>query len=154
MIQSSFSHSGTPFAGPPLKALVEDARVRGARLIYYDLPGYCDSTAGPGRSVGDAAGDCAAIMDALGVERFVTWGISGGGPHALACAALLAERVAAVASLAGGAPFDAEGLNYLRGMAAEDFVSIGLRRGDRIRRRLSHKCRALWSAHKVAIRCA
>ena len=120
------SHNGTPFAGPPLEALVEDARVQGTRLICYDRPGYCDSTADPGRSVGDAAADCAAIMDALGVERFVTWGISGGGPHALACAALLPERVVAVASLAGVALFDAEGLNHMRGMAAEDFVGTGL----------------------------
>src|SRR5262249_34537733 len=76
--------------------------------------------------IGDAAADCAAIMDALGVERFVTWGISGGGPHALACAALLPQRVAAAASLGSVAPFDAEGLNYLRGMGVDNIVEFGL----------------------------
>ena len=65
-------------------------------------------------------------MDALGVERFATWGISGGGPHALACAALLPDRVFAAASLAGVAPFDAVGLNYFRGMGEDNIIEFGL----------------------------
>jgi pimeloyl-ACP methyl ester carboxylesterase len=65
-------------------------------------------------------------MDALGVERFVTWGISGGGPHALACAALLSDRVVAAASLAGLAPFDAPGLNYFTGMGEDNIKEFGL----------------------------
>jgi pimeloyl-ACP methyl ester carboxylesterase len=65
-------------------------------------------------------------MDSLGVERFVTWGISGGAPHALACGALLGGRVAAVASLGGIAPFDAVGLNYFRDMGADNLVEFGL----------------------------
>src|SRR5947209_3986148 len=119
-------HNGTPATGAPFERWVDDVQARGARLISYDRPGYGDSTPDPGRTVGDAAADCAAIMDALAVDRFVTWGISGGGPHALACAALLPDRVAAVASLAGVAPFDAEGLNYLRGMGADNIVEFGL----------------------------
>jgi len=99
---------------------------RGARLICYARPGYGGSTAVPERTVADAAADSRAIMDALGVERFVTWGISGGGPHALACAALLPDWVIAAASLAGVAPFDAMGLNYVRGMGADNIVEFGL----------------------------
>jgi pimeloyl-ACP methyl ester carboxylesterase len=119
-------HHGTPGAGGPLPSWVEDAAARGARFVAYDRPGYGDSTPMPGRTVADAAADSAGIMDALGVERFTTWGISGGGPHALACAALLPDRVAAVASLAGVAPFDAPGLNYFRGMGAGNLVEFGL----------------------------
>jgi pimeloyl-ACP methyl ester carboxylesterase len=65
-------------------------------------------------------------MDALGVQRFATWGISGGGPHALGCAALLGDRVAAVASLASVAPFAARGLNYFRGMGNDNILEFGL----------------------------
>ena len=46
-----------------------------------------------GRSVADAAADIAALADELGFERFAVVGGSGGAPHALACGALLADRV-------------------------------------------------------------
>lgn len=119
-------HHGTPAAGPPYSAWVEDANARGARLIAYDRPGYGASTPDPGRSIGDAARDAAAIMDALGVQRFATWGVSGGGPHALACAALLRDRITAACSIAGVAPFDADGLNYFNGMGHDNLVEVGL----------------------------
>jgi pimeloyl-ACP methyl ester carboxylesterase len=95
---------------------VVDATSRGARLVSYDRPGYGGSTAAPGRSVADAADDVRAIADALDIEKLAVWGISGGGPHALACAALLPDRVVAIASLASVAPIDAEGLDWLGGM--------------------------------------
>jgi pimeloyl-ACP methyl ester carboxylesterase len=66
--------------------------------------------------VGDAADDVRAIADAFALERFAVLGRSGGGPHALACAALLPERVTRVASLVGLAPYDAKGLNWFQGM--------------------------------------
>jgi pimeloyl-ACP methyl ester carboxylesterase len=119
-------HHGTPSAHLPYGPWVEDAAARGAQLVTYDRPGYGDSTPAPDRTVAGAAADSAAIMDALGADRFVTWGISGGGPHALACAALLPERVAAAASLGGIAPFDAPGLNYFRGMGSENIAEFGL----------------------------
>jgi pimeloyl-ACP methyl ester carboxylesterase len=124
-------HHGTPQAGGGLPRWAADARERGARLIAYDRPGYGGSTPAPDRTVGDAAADVAGVMDALGVERFVTWGISGGGPHALACAALLPDRVAAAASLAGVAPFDAPGLNYFHGMGDDNIKEFGLALGGR-----------------------
>jgi pimeloyl-ACP methyl ester carboxylesterase len=70
----------------------------------------------PGRNVSAAVDDVAAIADALELDRFATWGISGGGPHALACAALSDERLTASASLAEVAPWGADGLDWLAGM--------------------------------------
>ena len=76
--------------------------------------------------MGDAAADVEAICDALGLDRICTWGISGGGPHALACAALLPDRVAAAASVAGVAPYGAEGLDWLAGMGESNVEEFGL----------------------------
>ena len=120
-------HHGTPGLRPHYAPLVgPDAQERGIRLIGYDRPGYGGSTPRPGRTVGDAAADVDAICDALGLDRICTWGISGGGPHALACAALLPDRVAAAASVAGIAPHDAEGLDWLAGMGAANVEEFGL----------------------------
>lgn len=88
----------------------------GVRLVTYDRPGYGGSDRHRGRSVADCAADVAALADALGIERFAVTGRSGGGPHALAVAALLPDRVTRVACIVGVAPFDAEGLDWLAGM--------------------------------------
>lgn len=119
-------HHGTPMSRLLYGPNVADAEVRGLRLIGYDRPGYGDSTPQPGRTVADAATDVATIADALGIDRFATWGISGGGPHALACAALLPERVVAAASLAGAAPYEAEGLDFVDGMGEGNVKEFGL----------------------------
>ena len=73
----------------------------------------------PGRTVSCVA-DAAAVAIAAGAERFYTVGGSGGGPHALACAALLPDRVIAAATIAGVAPYDAAGLDWLEGMGEEN----------------------------------
>ncbi|GII76742.1 alpha/beta hydrolase [Sphaerisporangium rufum] len=88
----------------------------GVRLITFDRPGYGGSDRQVGRSVGSVAGDVSAIADHLGLDRFSVVGRSGGGPHALACAALLPERVLRVAVLVGLAPHAAEGLDWFGGM--------------------------------------
>ncbi len=85
------------------------------QLISYGRPGYGKSTRWKKRTVATAAKDTADVANALGIERFATWGISGGGPHALACAALLGDRVVAAACLAGVAPYGAEGLDFMAG---------------------------------------
>jgi pimeloyl-ACP methyl ester carboxylesterase len=113
-------HSGTPSAAVWFEPLANAASTAGLRLITYSRPGYAASTSRPGRSVADAAADVAVVLDALGVDTFVTMGWSGGGPHALACAALLPERCAAAASLAGVAPYAAEGLDWFAGMGPEN----------------------------------
>jgi pimeloyl-ACP methyl ester carboxylesterase len=109
-------HHGAPSAGRLFVRHVEDAQERGIRLIGYDRAGYGGSTPSPGRSIADVAPDVEDVLDSLGVDRFATWGISGGGPHALACAALLENRCVAAAALASPAPWGAEGLDWLEGM--------------------------------------
>ncbi|HUZ70252.1 MAG TPA: alpha/beta fold hydrolase [Candidatus Saccharimonadales bacterium] len=117
-------HSGTPSSagifGPSLAAAAE----RGLRYVTFSRPGYSTSTPNPGRSVGDVAQDVTTILDALGFDTFLCGGQSGGGPHALACAALLPDRVLATATLAGVAPWPAEGLDWFAGMGPENLVEF------------------------------
>lgn len=98
----------------------------GVLLVSYDRPGYGGSTRVPGRTVGDAAADVAAIADTLGLDRFAVAGRSGGGPHALACAALLAGRVTRSAALVSIAPPDAPGLAWFDGMARSNMDDYGM----------------------------
>jgi pimeloyl-ACP methyl ester carboxylesterase len=118
-------HHGTPSAGIPYGTHAALAREQGIRLIGYDRPGYGASTRAEGRRVEDCVADVTEIADALHLERFATWGISGGGPHALACAALCDDRLKAVASLAAVAPYGADGLDWLEGMGEDNHVELG-----------------------------
>jgi pimeloyl-ACP methyl ester carboxylesterase len=120
------AHHGTPACGRLHPQDIEDARKRGIRLVGFDRAGYGRSSARPGRAVADAAADVAELLDALGVDRFATWGHSGGGPHALACAALLPNRCVAAATLASVAPYGAEGLDWLAGMGELNVAEFGL----------------------------
>jgi pimeloyl-ACP methyl ester carboxylesterase len=117
-------HHGTPSAGRPYAPWVRDAAERGIRLIAYDRPGYGRSDRRAGRAVADVAADIDALADALGLERFGTWGASGGGPHALACAALL-ERCAAAATFAGAAPYGEPELDFMAGMGEDNLREFG-----------------------------
>jgi len=119
-----FWHHGTPNLGAPPAPLIAESDRLGIRWVSYDRPGYGGSTPCPGRSVGSAAGYVAAVADSLGIERFALMGHSGGGPHALACGALLPDRAVAVVSGAGLAPFDAEGLDWFAGMAPSGVASL------------------------------
>jgi len=119
------SQHGTPGSGRLYRAEVEAAEGLGARLVAYSRPGYDGSTPDPGRSVADAAADVAALLDALGAERFATYGWSGGGPHALACAALLPDRCAAAATIAGAAPSDRPDLEFMAGMGEGNIQEFG-----------------------------
>lgn len=94
----------------------------GVRLICFDRPGYGESDRLPGRRVAHAAADVSAIANAFGLAKFAVVGRSGGGPHALACAALLPERVTKAAVLVGVAPRAAEGLDWLDGMAESNLA--------------------------------
>jgi len=118
-------HSGTPGGLVGFAPLVEAASVRGLRTVLYARPGYGGSTPKPGRLIADAAADVAAILDQIGADQFITAGWSGGGPHALACAALLPGRCLAAASIAGAAPYDSKALDWLDGMAEENVVEFG-----------------------------
>jgi pimeloyl-ACP methyl ester carboxylesterase len=113
-------HHGTPSSRLLSRHTVADARERGIRLIGYDRPGFGGSDRQPGRSVADCVGDVRAIADALGIDRLLTHGGSGGGPHALACAALLGDRVAAAATLASAAPYGVDGVDFMAGMGEDN----------------------------------
>ena len=113
-------HLGTPNSRHLYGPWVADATARGLRLISYDRPGYGGSTPHPGYSIADCAGDVRAICAALDIGRLAMWGISGGGPYLLACAALLPDLVVAAASLASPAPYGAEGLDWFAGMGPDD----------------------------------
>lgn len=115
-------HHGTPGSG----VIYDHWATPGIRLIAYDRAGYGGSARNRGRTIGDVVGDIEAIADALGLDRYATWGISGGGPHALACAALCGDRLTAAASLAGVAPWGAEGLDWHEGMGEDNIKEFDL----------------------------
>lgn len=115
-----FFHHGTPGAAGVFAPLVEQGAERNLRHIAYSRPGYGRSDRLPGRSVASCAADVAAIADALGYERFHSIGGSGGGPHSLACAALLEDRIISAGVIASVAPFDAEGLDWTADMGQEN----------------------------------
>ena len=119
-----FWHHGTPNIGAPPEPLFAAAARLGVRWVSYDRPGYGGSTPYPDRDVASAADYVSGIADALGIDRFAVVGHSGGGPHALACGALLPERVVGVVSVSGLAPFDAEGLDWFAGMAPSGAASL------------------------------
>jgi pimeloyl-ACP methyl ester carboxylesterase len=111
-----FWHHGSPNIGAPPEPLFAAAAENGLRWVSYDRPAYGGSTPNPGRDVSSAAADVSAIADALGLQRFAVMGHSGGGSHALACGALLPERVTAVVCASGMAPFAAAGLDWFAGI--------------------------------------
>jgi pimeloyl-ACP methyl ester carboxylesterase len=102
---------GTRWERPDVISAFEQA---GLRVVLPDRPGYGGSTRRPGRSVADEADDVRELADTLGWERFAVTGFSGGGPFALACAALLADRVACCATVASPAPADEPEVDFFR----------------------------------------
>ncbi|QYN31711.1 alpha/beta hydrolase [Pseudonocardia sp. DSM 110487] len=109
-------HHGTPQTGALYEPLLGLARQRGFRLVSCARPGYGGSTPQPGRAVGSAASDLAHVADVLCLDRFAVMGSSSGGSHALACAALLPDRVTGVACFAAIAPFTGDD-SWFAGMA-------------------------------------
>jgi pimeloyl-ACP methyl ester carboxylesterase len=111
-------HHGTPNIGAPPEPLFPASDRLGIRWVSFDRPGYGGSSPVPGRDIASAAAATAGVADALGIDRFAVMGHSGGGSHALACAALLPERVLGVVSISGLAPYGAEGIDWFAGMYA------------------------------------
>jgi pimeloyl-ACP methyl ester carboxylesterase len=118
-------HTGTPGGTIDFSEVTRAGAALGLRTIGYSRPGYGQSTERPGRSVADAVGDVTALLAELGVGNFLTLGWSGGGPHALACAALLPGRCRAAALLAGVAPYPAPGIEFLAGMDESNVEEFG-----------------------------
>jgi len=123
-------HDGSPGSRHQYGPNLADAARQGLRLISYDRPGYGGSTPSPGRNAAACVGDVRAICAALGIGRLAMWGISGGGPHVLACAALLGDQVVAAASLASPAPYDAAGLDWFAGMGEANVEDFKLYQAD------------------------
>jgi pimeloyl-ACP methyl ester carboxylesterase len=111
-------HHGTPNIGAPPEPLFPAADQLGVRWVSYDRPGSGGSTPRPGRDIAPAAADVSDIADALSLSQFAVMGHSGGGPRALACGALLPDRVIGVVSGSGLAPLGAGGLDWFGGMHA------------------------------------
>src|SRR5207248_6170960 len=121
---------GTPGAATPVRALERAAHERGLRLVTTSRPGYGDSSRQPGRVVVDVVADTAAVLAAIGTERCLIAGWSGGGPHALACGARLGAATA-VLVIAGVAPYQADGLDWTSGMGEDNLDEIAAaRRGE------------------------
>jgi pimeloyl-ACP methyl ester carboxylesterase len=118
-------HHGTPGAGVTWPRVSQVCRDRGLALVMYTRAGYGGSSRRPGRTVADVASDISDLLAHLGQDHFVTLGWSGGGPHSLACAALLRDRCLAAATGAGVAPWDNDGtLDFLDGMGPENHVEF------------------------------
>ena len=116
---------GTPGSRVRFRAIEGAVHRRGLRMITYSRPGYGGSTRVAGRRVADVAEDLADVLDHLGIERCVTLGWSGGGPHALAAAALLPGRVAAATAVASIVPYGADGVDFLAGMGEDNIEEFG-----------------------------
>jgi len=118
-------HAGTPGSGLAFEKLVDALAERGLRYVSWSRPGYGSSTRQPDRTVADVARDAAEVLDDLSSGECYVLGWSGGGPHALAMAALLPQRVRATATIGGVAPFRADGLDWSAGMGAENVAEFG-----------------------------
>ncbi|MCW2932311.1 MAG: hypothetical protein JWM19_3273 [Actinomycetia bacterium] len=127
-------HHGTPGASMPSRAVERAVHAHGLRVVSTSRPGYGDSSPQPGRRVVDVAADIEAVLDGIGASRCLVAGWSGGGPHALACGARL-PAVAAVLVIAGVAPYEADGLDWLGGMGEDNVVefSAAIRGEDELR---------------------
>lgn len=109
-------HHGSPQTGAALEPHLRAAALRGIRWISYARPSYGDSSAQPGRTVANAAADVEQLINAMGIDQIAVMGASGGGPHALACAAIPGDRVWAAATFASLAPFTTD-FDWFAGMA-------------------------------------
>jgi len=136
---------GSPGSRHLFRGVVRVASQNGLRMIGYDRPGYGGSTAHPGHVVADCAGDVTAIAGKLGITRLMLWGtsVSGGGPCALACAALLPDLVVAACVFAPIGPHGEPGLDYLEGMGEGDREDVRLFFEDRAQAREKFRANAL-----------
>ena len=139
-------HTGTPAAPIPFEPLVAEMAMRGVRYVAFCRPGYGSSSRREGRSVADVVDDAVAVLDHVGATTALTAGWSGGGPHALACAALLPGRITATATLAGVAPYPAEGINFLEGMGVENLEEFNAAlEGPEALIPFKERARSVWS---------
>lgn len=116
-------HHGTPGSGLVYPPDLELARERGLRIVSYDRAGYGGSTPDPGRSVVNVVADVEDVLSTLGIERYVSFGGSGGCPHSFACGAR-SERCIAAAAIASPTPYGADGIDWLAGMGEQNVAEF------------------------------
>src|SRR5687768_6477629 len=109
-----------------MRFLAHAVHARGWRLVTMARPGYGTSTRLQGRAVADVVPDVTAVLDRLGADTAVVGGASGGGPHSLACAALLPDRIRAALVVCCVAPYAADGLDFIAGMGQDNVDEFGL----------------------------
>lgn len=117
-------HHGTPGAGVQERAFARAAHARGLRFVTTSRAGYGGSTRQSQRRVVDVVADTAEVLAWLDAPRCLVAGASGGGPHALACAARL-DGVAGALSIASVAPYEAVGLDWMNGMGEDNVLEFG-----------------------------
>lgn len=116
-------HHGTPGATSTWDHWLEEVAKQGGFAISYSRPGYGLSSRREGRTVRSNTTDIAETLKHFAVDKIVSIGWSGGGPHCLADTTL-PESVAAI-SIAGVGEFGAADLNFLEGMGEENHVEFG-----------------------------
>jgi pimeloyl-ACP methyl ester carboxylesterase len=146
-------HHGTPGSVLPFTGFQRAVHQHGLRLVRYSRAGYGQSTRLPGRTIADVVPDVTAILDHIAAPRCLVAGRSGGGPHALATAALRPERVAGALIIASFAPYDAPGLDFLAGMGELNIELFGraLRGEPELRPALEAKAQELRANDSTAI---
>ncbi|MEO7570979.1 MAG: alpha/beta hydrolase [Acidimicrobiales bacterium] len=117
-------HHGTPGAATPFRAFERAAHVRGMRIVTFSRAGYGGSSRKAARSVVDVVADVDELLDEIAATECFVAGWSGGGPHALACAARLARTRGALV-IAGVAPYEADGLDWMAGMGDDNVAEFG-----------------------------
>jgi pimeloyl-ACP methyl ester carboxylesterase len=104
-----FFFHGLPGSRTAAGPIDDEARAAGVRVIAPDRPGFGLSDFQPGRRLLDWPADVCELAEALGIQRFAVAGVSGGAPHALACAYAIPGRLTGCAAISSIAPFDALG---------------------------------------------
>ncbi|MEV0894055.1 alpha/beta hydrolase [Promicromonospora sp. NPDC050262] len=117
-------HHGMPGSAVPMDTVLGSMTQSGYQVVTYSRAGYGTSSPNAGRTVADTAADCALLLAHLGVAHHRVVGWSAGGPHALASAAVAPEHVEGVLIVASFAPFDADGLDYVDGMGAQNVAQF------------------------------
>ncbi|WP_189929395.1 alpha/beta fold hydrolase [Streptomyces sulfonofaciens] len=147
-------YHGSSTSGRQFRFLQRAAHDRGLRLVSFSRPGVGTSTRLPGRSVVDTVNDVAAVLDHLGAPRSLHLGWSGGGPHALAAAARLPERVAGATVMCSVAPYEELGSEFFVGMAQSnaDEFNKALQGEDAIRPAMEDEAQGKRSAGAEEVR--
>ena len=118
-------HHGTPGSSRTL-ALFQPLIDRGEFFfVTTSRAGYGRASRDPGRAFASVVPDTRAALDHLGRDAYTSLGWSGGGPHALACAALDEPRCRGVVAIASVVPIDVD-INWTDGMGPENLEEFAL----------------------------